>query len=572
MGAFFFIHNAPDRGELAARLAAGFARQGFGPGLPLVRGRWQAVCYPPLAAGDAVHCRDESGDEAFAAGTLFYRGLAKAPALRRLLADHKAGAIDEAALYGSFAVLLAVGDTAAVMTDATGTFHLYEAGDRSVLSTSFLALAEALPTRRIDDRAVYDYVFHGAAMGGATVLREIRLFGHDVIGRFDSAIQLEARGAVASPAPAPATLDGAAEQAVALLRDRFGAVPAHWQEIDTALSGGYDSRLLLALSRDAGVPARIHVYGRASDPDVVCAKAIAAAEGFALDHVDKSRTPPPEPDRFAEMVEANYLAFDGWPTDGIFDNGTDLATRRKRVEHGALMLNGGGGEVFRNFFYLPDRPLSALELAWTFYCQFDPKICRDSFDERRYLEGLAAQIARRVGGATERLTRREIEAAYPMFRCSYWMGKNNSINNRLGAAWTPFIDPAIVAWTLDVPLRFKNFGRLEGRMIQLLAPELARHPSSYGRPFDRPPGLRERAKGWLDLHRPPRLRRLAYRLRRRPGSPWTGALARSHLERVIDLSFPVMGRFFRMERIDDRAQLSRICTLEYLFARVSAGG
>lgn len=570
MGAFFFIHNASDPGELAARLAAGFARQGFGPGIPIARGRWQAVCYPPLATGEAMHCRDASGDEAFAAGTLFYRGLAKAPALHRLLADHKAGAIDEAALYGSFAVLLTAGDTAAVMTDSTGTFHLYEAGGNAVLSTSFLALAEALPARRIDDRAVYDYVFHGAAMGGATVLHEIRLFGHDVVGRFDGAVQLDARKAAPSPAPPPVTLDSAAEQAISLLRDRFAAVPTHWREIDTALSGGYDSRLLLALSRDAGIPARVHVYGRASDADVVCAKAIAAAEGFALDHVDKSLTPLPEPDRFSEIVEDNYLAFDGWPTDGIFDNGTDLATRRKRVERGALMLNGGGGEVFRNFFYLPDRPLSALELAWTFYCQFDPRICREPFDEGRYLDGLAAQITRRVGAATERLTRREVEAAYPMFRCSYWMGKNNSINNRLGSAWTPFIDPAIVAWTLDVPLRFKNFGRLEGRMIEFLAPELARHPSSYGRPFDQPPGLRERAKGWLDLHRPPRLRRLAYRLRRRPGSPWTGALARCHLERVIDLSFPIMGRFFRMERIDDRAQLSRICTLEYLFARLSA--
>jgi asparagine synthase (glutamine-hydrolysing) len=572
MGAFFFIHGGADEPGQPRRdqLAESFRRQGFGAGTPIERPRWRAVCYAPLVTGAATACSDPAGDQAFCAGTLFYRGLAKAPALARLLADHKDGDIDEAQLYGSFAALLAVGDTAVVMTDRTATFQLYATADRRVLSTSFLALAESLPARSIDARAVYDYVFHGAPMGGATVFDQIRLFPDAKLGVFDAEARLEERSPIRAAQRRYATLDDAASHCVELLRARFRALPAHWPEIDTALSGGYDSRLLLALARDAGLNPRVHVYGRDSDPDVRCAKAIAAAEGFVLDHQDKSTVPQPDPDRFGEVVRSNYLAFDGYPTDGIFDNGTDLATRRKRVGGGALMLNGGGGEIFRNFFYLPDRPLSALELVWTFYCQFDPRTCTARFDERAYLNGLAEQIAARIGGRPERLTRRQIEAVYPLFRCSYWMGRNNSLNNRLGHAWTPFIDAAIIPAALDVPLDFKNLGRLEGRMIEMLAPRLAGHPSAYGRPFDQPPGGLERLKGLANRWRPPRLRRLAYRLRRRTTSPWTGALDRARLERVIDLGFPVMGRYFVMDRVADPAQLSRICTLEHLFGQLTA--
>ena len=47
------------------------------------------------------------------------------------------------------------------------------------------------------------------------------------------------------------------------------------------------------------------------------------------------------------------------------------------------------------------------------------------------------------------------------------------MNNRLGFAWTPFLDPVLIADALDVPLAYKNMGQLEGRMIAMLAPRLA---------------------------------------------------------------------------------------------------
>lgn len=570
MGAFFLMHRAAagDPERLSKGLEESFRRQGFAGAMSIERSHWRAVCYAPLAIAETTACADATGDQAFCAGTLFYRGLSKSAALARLLDDHKGGAIDETMLCGSFAALLVAGATATVLTDRTGTFHLYATPDHRILSTSFLALAESLPKRTIHQNAVYDYVLQGAPKGGETVVEQIGLFPDSAFGRFDDTVRLADRPDIAAPPQRYRGLDHAAGHCVDLLRERFRDLASQWPAIDTALSGGYDSRLLLALAWDAKLRPRIHVYGRDTDADVRCAKAIAAAEGFPLDHLDKSTVPVPEAEAYAELVRANYLAFDGAPTDGIFDNGTDLATRRRRVAGGALMLNGGGGEIFRNFFYLPDRPMSALEVVWAFYCQFDPRVCSDRFDERRYLDGLAAKLADRVGGRRERLSRHEVEAVYPLFRCSYWAGRNNSVNNRLGHAWTPFLDFRLILAALDIPMAYKNLGRLEGRMIEMLSPRLAAYPSAYGRSFDQAPSVRERLLELIGRWRPTLVRRHTYRLKPRRQPPWTGALDRRRLDHVMASDFPFMSEFFRLERIDDRSQLARICTMEYMFQQL----
>ena len=75
--------------------------------------------------------------------------------------------------------------------------------------------------------------------------------------------------------------------------------------IDTAISGGYDSRLILALLRARGVRPRLHVYGSDADSDVRIARQICAGEGLTLEHIDKSRLKLPAADRQVEMSDSS---------------------------------------------------------------------------------------------------------------------------------------------------------------------------------------------------------------------------------------------------------------------------
>ena len=570
MGGFYLARDdRSDAGSArAARLRASFEKQGFGAPRELRAGGHVASVYPKLCGpGDNVVARD-NGEFCATAGTLIYRKTTGAPALGLLLDDFKAGAIQRASLHGHYCVLIGTGDALEVFSDPFGTYPVWRDAEADVVSSSFLAVADAVGGVTVDIQAAYEYVFQGASYGGASVFGEIGLFDCRSILRFGSSVEARPWGPKAAAAETGLGDRDHLARNLANLRSYYDAIASCFGDrIDTALSGGYDSRLTLALLLERGVTPSIHVYGRPGDGDVMVAKNIAAHEGFELSHVDKSQLAAVAPDAFAEVVENNFRAFHGHPPDGLFENGTDLATRRELSRGGRLMLNGGGGEVFRNFFYLPDRPFSIRQLLWSFYSRFDPRTCTALFDVERYYRALEDKVRQTLGVVGQRLTRGEVERVYPEFRCRFWMGRNNSANNRLGPALTPFIDENVVPDTLSLPLRVKNFGRFEGRLIREINPRLAAYDTVYGHGLADDPPLKRILKDLKTYARPPLLRRFTYRLKNRRPAPRPYWLGDDYLGRVIDLEFPYARRLFEVARVCDNEQYNRICTLEYLFQR-----
>jgi asparagine synthase (glutamine-hydrolysing) len=577
MGAVFLTRDdgSPAAARRRARLEAAFTRQGFAPGRVLDHHGHVIVCYAPLSGGEPLVHADNAGNVIALAGTLFYRARHGSDALPPLLADMVAGRLDESALWGCFAVMAGIGGAVRVYTDRCGTFHLFRSGAPDVLCSSFLALAESLDTPAIDADGVYDYVFHGATHGGLTVLRGIRLLDSTQAWTF------HATGPVARfsrPLPHPdhtdpaLTLSNAVDRCLSVLDDRFAAL-ARRGNLDTALSGGYDSRLILALLRRHGVTPALHVYGPENSADVRIAKAVCAAEGLDLQHDDKGRRPLPDPDAYADAVNATLTAFDGTPNDGAFETGADLDTRLSRCHNGRLALNGGGGEVFRNFFYLSDRPVSPLNMKRVFWSQYDPAAASAGFNDaaygRRFAARLAADVGRPPDAIRRPLPRVVVEAVYPLTRCRWWMGRNASINARLGAAVTPFVDAEVLATTLPVPLRLKHHGRLQAALIARADPALAALPSAYGHAFDAPVPTRRIVADWATYLRPPWLRARIFRLRHPPDTP-PDALSPARVARVLGGAPAYMPRFFRLDRLREPGQLNRAMTLELLFRRLDA--
>jgi asparagine synthase (glutamine-hydrolysing) len=573
MGAFLLADTGKMAGESLARARASLTEQGFAPPAEFAAGSWRAWVYPKLGGTAAAIYRQAAGGFAFATGTFFYRDRFGAAGLGLAHADWLAGRFESQALNGSFALCMGSGGRLALMIDRVGVYKVFRANDDAVFSSSFLAAAASSPSLTADVQGVYEYVFNGATTGECTPLREVRLLGRQAMLEMDGAIRPRPLADPPVEACDPRPFGQQVDAMLGLLRPWFGVVAdAFGDNQDTALSGGYDSRLVLALLRNLGRRPRLHVYGRADDADVRIAQGVAAGEGIALEHQDKSRRPLPEARDFAAVVERNFQAFDGTPTDGIFDSGADLESRLTRARNGALMLNGGGGEIFRNFFYLPDRPYSVRELLWTFYSQFDPRSATGAFRESEHYALLERAVRQSIGGVADPLPRCQVERVYPYFRCGFWMGRNNSLNNRLGYALTPFIEPGLVTAAAKVPLRYKNHGRFEAALIAAADPALARYASAYGHDFVGPPSLKRRLKDWATYFRPPWLRRLSFRYKTRAARRPV-LLATPYLEQAIDPGLPRLRHFFLPERLHGNEQFARVCTLEYLFQRlgVAAG-
>lgn len=577
MGALFIV-DTRDPGFTEPALAAARA-QFAGHRLTDLTERkvagWQLIHAPHILGGPESFLA--RGDDFVAvAGTLTVDGQMGAAALAALLDGAGYPEPDWSRIGGQFVAAIHRAGRTVLFTDYFAAFQLFrDTGDR-LFSTSMLAAAAALRRLSFDPQGVYEFAFNVVPVGDDTVFSELKLLGPEQL------IELAPDGVrtarIAKPLPAEADRTPLPER-IAIHRARIARIVrdhvAHFGErVYCPLSGGLDSRLVLAALRAEGVRPHVFVYGSEDDEDVRIARRIAQEDGFAIEWRDKQLPDDVTPDAFPEIVERNFQEYDALPNFGeLFENGSNGDARDARHRDGAISASGGCGEVFRNFFFLPDRPIRAATVAASFFARFAMTDVTGEFDARRFLRAIEDKIlaALREPGNRAPLPRLLIEQAYPRVRCRSLFGKEISIEGRHGAYLMPFLDHNLVAEATRLPLAEKNAGRFEAALLAAIDPHLAAKPSAYGHAFDGPPSRRHRFDEWSTRVRPAWVRRASYPLRRRMGpmaDEHGGLFAPEYMGRVIDLEYPAMRRFFHPERITDSSVLRRVSALEYLAKRM----
>lgn len=568
----FFVARGPRRERVAAAALRTGEELGFSHPRMLAAGETTIYVYPKRGQDKANALAFENGDFIAACGSFIYRGRTGEEALRLFHDAFDGSAAPFRDTICNFAVVVRKGGRIHIAGDAGGGYHIFRDGAAHMVSSSFLVAASALERATLLTQAVYEYVFNGVISGGDTLVNEISLvpIGGSIVIEGDEARLIQP---LLEPPHASSSLSRAElmEQSLGELDNAFRTiVRAFGDKITCALSGGHDSRLILAMLMRCGCVPRVYVYGHPSDPDVMVATRIAASEGFALETRDKDASAIIPPERFAAQVRQNYRASDGYVWSGIFNNGAEEEERARRVAAGAIALNGGGGEIFRNFFYLPNRRYTLREILWSFYAQFDPRACTPLFIAERYFRDLERKLLELVGvaGPLERAT---VEWLYHRFRCRAWDGRIDTINAQYGFTGLPFQHPPITQLGASIPIRWKNYGAFELELIRRANRRLASYPSAYGYNFASPPPLSARAKALATYLRPPWLRRLTHRIKHR----WRADddpryRAADYVKEVLPGGIDSMRAFFRIDRIKDPSQMARILSLEYLVCQFGA--
>jgi len=271
-----------------------------------------------------------------------------------------------------------------------------------------------------------------------------------------------------------------------------------------ALSGGYDSRLMLALQRRVGVVPAVYVYGDEQSIDVRVARRLCAGEGIALDVVDMDSLPRPDPASLPAQLARNHYFYDGHPYVGSFASGADIALRERRVRERRLQLNGAVAEVLRVFFNMP-APVDAVRLCRHSFALGETDFLTDRFDRDAYYARMGAKARAMAGAGGARLSRQHLEALFQPSRLTA-VATTTSLSNQLSPALLPYSEPRFGLWAPDLPLRHKRFGRLEAAIIRRLDPALAAYPSQYGHPFTELPPLRSRLRELAVYYTPLSLR------------------------------------------------------------------
>lgn len=152
------------------------------------------------------------------------------------------------------------GSTGSLLCDCYGSYRVYHNHSSTIYTTSLPAIAQISTRLTLDDQGAFEYLLLGSPLGRKTVFREItrtptnsiialRGEGTKVRGLPSLAVEME-----------EATFADLLEKHLALLPRSFASlVDVYGDSVSTTLSGGYDSRLMLALLRDQRVQPRVYV-------------------------------------------------------------------------------------------------------------------------------------------------------------------------------------------------------------------------------------------------------------------------------------------------------------------------
>jgi hypothetical protein len=564
MGGFFLISMAPneDRADEVTRLQRAFAELGFAPPQIVKAEGYLFAAYPKFQSTSAALKRYQNGDFGFVCGTCLYEGggLADVGAL------YQGGTPMGEKIMGQYAAVFKKNGRTEIQLDTFGGYHLFYNLDARIVCSSFYAISSVLRTLTLSQQSACEYVFNGVVSGNETLFNEVKLAPIQAT----IVVGLHGLEIIRPPPRVPRKFvsrgrDASLRESIALLDRYFSSVARSFGDrVRSALSGGYDSRLILAFLRRHGIKPTLYVYGWAADRDVQLGAEIARREGFRLDAIDKDNRPVIRPTEFIETAYRNFLAIDGYGYSGIFHNGAETEELARRVLGDKIAINGGGGEIFRNFFYLPDRGYSIRELLWSFYSQFDPATCTALFDSRSYYRGLERKVMDVLGSDDTSLSRPAIEWLYHSFRCRAWDGKVNSIAGRYGFTAMPYLERSITQHASTLPLRWKNHGAYEAELIRRVDNRLAGYRSIYSHDFSGPPPLSRQLSDYSTYLRPPWLRRYTYRLRYfRRSSDWSVYLASPYVDAIVPGGIAILRRLFKLDRVVDQAQYGRILSLEY---------
>lgn len=530
---------------------------------------YELTIFSDLAGNAPERYVGNNGDFIVQFGSLIYRKMVGHKALQSVLESFDQETFDWADMLGSYTLLIYKSGDFYVVNDGLGTAKLYFDDAEHVISNSFLACCLSTPISHLNTAACYEYVINGALFGTDTLVEGVNSYPANTIIRASAGTI----HSIVKPSPiqqidevAALSLDEAATLHCQQLRNVFEPIAHGYADrLRVSFSGGFDSRLMLAMLLEQDIKPALFVYGSDHDADVLIARHVAKAEGLELVHVNKAITPIPNLDEFEAISRRNLIAFDGWKVEyGLLDHGEDVTDRLSRHDQSAVPLNGSLGEIYRNFHYIPDGRSSTGAVTSTFYSQYDTRAFSAQFSEKDYRQRFSNNMLAALHSEHERLERYQVEELYPLFRGRFWTGRDTQLNQRFGTMFFPYMEPKAIDNTAKVAIKHKDLGYLQGKMIAQTNPRLASYPSDYGFPFDGPRPLAYRAKTWLGTQRPAWLRKQSFKLTNRNPFDKDGVFSEAYLQQVIDPTFPRVGSLFELASVYSPKQFGLIATLEFL--------
>ena len=267
---------------------------------------------------------------------------------------------------------------------------------------------------------------------------------------------------------------------------------------DIGLTGGYDSRLVLACARENLDDLQVHSHFRpAGSEEWRIARMIAEGEGISF--ISPEVTPPEKMDDegLLRVIGSSFRFSDGaislhcnW-----MEEYNTLEYRLSVLGNKRLGLSGIGGEQYRNQERLYGKPwIFSQWLKYSYLRKVSGRVFLTVKDEREMLARIKSKICSITGFSPGKrficladLKRIQNEVLIPAYR-----GARTDAENRHSWYLSPLADFHISTAAYGIIKFLKDSKRFEADLIRMIAPSLAAYPTDYGYDLVRGEPLSER--------------------------------------------------------------------------------
>jgi hypothetical protein len=401
-------------------------------------GKWNARNQP---INDQYFSHNE--DVIIGIGTFVYRDAIGTRALKFIYEDWSQFPHILSNIKGHFNLVTYVNGKLTVITDKASMYHSYYAfhGDMLYISSSFLSVAESIPHLTLSRQEGLEFICTSNWYGNSTVFQEIRPLPGGMLVNVERGLKMTPYFTLLFEGK-PLTVD----QSYRFIGEQLSWLLKNPPRISVDLTGGHDTRLIVAALKSLSVNFRCYINTEPGKPDVAIARRIAERENMILDvYNDIPPVSKEETEEYKDRVRKMFFLFDGCRS--AFAAAAELNIHKYLAERADIRISGHGTELTRNY----DWQKGYTGLSWNNF--FDNIFTVPVLpDMREYKENLLAKITA-VTPIGDKLTFLDINKIYYLTRCMYWAGTRITMANQYYYLYLPFEDISLVQFLFAMPAK-----------------------------------------------------------------------------------------------------------------------